>query len=151
MSPSLPGFCCHSGCGFQHHVVLVELRVEGADLALPVGVVERVVDRGGRNAQPRCGHAVDRKLNRVGAGLLIRGHVFQLRQLLQLRHKFVGPLVQLVRVGIFERVLVLRAAYAIVDRDVLHRLHVEVHALHLRQIGLQPPNHVGGADVLGTR
>ena len=74
------------------------------------------------------------ELNARGAGLLVGGHVFQFGQLLQLRHELVGPLVQLVGVGIFERVLVLRAAHAIVDRDVLHRLHVEVHALHLLQI-----------------
>ena len=74
------------------------------------------------------------ELNRPGAGLLIGGHVFQLGQLLQLRDKFVGPLVQLVGVGIFERVLVLRAAHAVVDRDVLHRLHIKMNPLHLLQI-----------------
>ncbi len=67
------------------------------------------------------------------AGLLIGGHIFQFGQLLQLRHEFVGPLVQFVGVGIFERVLILRAADAVVHRDVLHRLHVEVHAVHLAQ------------------
>ena len=30
---------------FEHHVVLVQLREDGGDLALAEGVVERVVDR----------------------------------------------------------------------------------------------------------
>ena len=30
---------------FQHHVVLVQLRKYGGDLALPEGVVQRIVDR----------------------------------------------------------------------------------------------------------
>ena len=89
--------------------------------------------------------------DRARARLLVGGHVFQLGQLLQFGDKLVGPLVQFVRVGIFKRVLVLRAAHAIVDRDVLHRLHVEMDARHLLQAGLQPADHVGGADVALAR
>ena len=37
--------------GFQNHVILIQLRVQGVDLALPEGVVERVVDGGGRDAE----------------------------------------------------------------------------------------------------
>ncbi len=39
------------GQRFQDHVVLVELRVHGVDLALAVGVIERVVDGGRRDTQ----------------------------------------------------------------------------------------------------
>ena len=53
----------------------------------PIGVVERVVDGGGRDAQARGGDAVDDQLNRQAAGLLVGGHVLQLRQLLELRRR----------------------------------------------------------------
>ena len=119
---------------FQNHVVLVELRVHRADLPLAEGVVQRVVDGRRRDAQARGGDAVDDQRNRQPAGLLVGGHVFQFRQLLQLLDEAVGPQVQLVRIGIFERVLVLRAAHAVIHRDVLHRLHEELDALHLLQL-----------------
>ena len=128
-------------------MILIQLRVQRADLALPVGIVQRVVDGGRRNAKPRCRHAIDVQMQRASARLLVGGHILQFRQLLQLRDKLVGPLIQFVDVRIFERVLVLRTAHAIIHRDVLHRLHVQVHAGHLREIGLQPANHIGGAHV----
>ena len=76
------------------------------------------------------------------AGLLIGGYVLQLGQLLELGDKLAGPLLQFVGVGIFQRVLILGAADAIVDGDVLHRLHVEVNPGDLLQIVLQPADHV---------
>ena len=66
---------------------------------------------------------------------------------MQFRDEAVGPIVQFVRIGIFQRVLILSAADAVVDGDVLHRLHVELDSLNLLQAGLQSANHVGGADV----
>ena len=44
MSFSESGFCWNFGIDLQHHVVLVQLREDGGDLALAEGVVERVVD-----------------------------------------------------------------------------------------------------------
>ena len=71
--------------GLKDHVVLVELRIEGVDLALAEGVVERVVDGGGRDAEARRGDAVDHPAETALApGLLVGGHVFQLGQLLKL-------------------------------------------------------------------
>ena len=61
-------------------MILVELRVERIDLALAVGVIERVVDCGRRNAQARCSHAIDREHNGLRAGLLIGGDVLNIRQ-----------------------------------------------------------------------
>jgi len=119
---------------------------------LPISVVERVVDRSGRNGPARCSHAVDGQLNRVGAGLLIRGHVFQLRHLLQLRHKVLVHWFSSSVSGFFKRVLVLRAAHAIVHRDVLHRLHIETHALTCaRLVCRRPESHSEALMPLGTR
>ena len=75
----------------QNHVVLIQLRIHRVDLALAKGVVQRVVDGGRRDAQPRSGDAVDHQRDGKPARLLIGGHILQLRQLLQLRDKAVGP------------------------------------------------------------
>ena len=107
-------------------MVLIELRVKGVDLPLAVGVVERVVDGVGRNAQPRRRHPINRKVQSACVGLLVGGDILNFLQPLQLADELVGPLVQLVAIGILQRVLVLGAADAVIHRDVLHRLHVEL-------------------------
>ena len=76
--------------------------------------------------------------------LLVGGDVAQLGQRLQLLDQPRRPLRQLLRVGVFEAVLVLRAADAVFHRQVLHRLHVERDALDLGQLGLQAPDDVAG-------
>ncbi len=111
--------------GLQDDVVLVELRVHRVDFALAIGVVESVVQGRGGNSEARRGDPVNRKKKRLGAGLLIGGDVFQAFEPLQLGHEFVGPFIQLVFVGILEGVLILGASDAVVDADVLHRLHVQ--------------------------
>ena len=128
-------------------MILVQLRVHGADLALPVGVIEGTVDCGRRNAKPRCGYAIDDQRYRQAPGLLVGGHIGKLGQLLHLVDKLSGPQIQLVLVGILQRVLVLCAADTVVHRNVLHRLHVELDARNLRQIRLQPANHIRGAQI----
>jgi hypothetical protein len=60
--------------------------------------------------------------------------------------------VELIGTRVLERVLVLSTAHPVVDREVLHRLHVELDARHLRQLGIEAPDHVGGRDAaLGER
>ena len=70
-----------------------------------------------------------------------------MRQLLHLIDQPSGPQVQLVRIRIFQRVLVLGTADAVIHRDVLHRVHVKHDALDRLEARLQPANHIGGADV----
>ena len=123
-----------TGRGFQNHVVLVELRVEGADLPLAVGVIERVVD--GVGAMPSR-DAVTRSIDSETARPPVcwsvatsssSGSLFNSPTNL-LVHSFNSLLI-----GILQRVLVLGAADAVIHRDVLHRLHVELHALDLRRL-----------------
>ena len=73
------------------HVILVQLRVHGVDLALAEGVVQCVVDGCRRDAQSRRRHPVDRQRHRQPSGLLIGSHVFQLGQLLQFGDESIGP------------------------------------------------------------
>ena len=54
----LAGSCWKRG-SLEDDVVLVDLRVHGVDLALAEGVIERVVDGRGRDAEARRRDAVD--------------------------------------------------------------------------------------------
>ena len=60
---------------FQDHVILIELREDRGDLALAKGVVERVVDVGGQNAEARSGVAIDREGGEQALIQLIAGNV----------------------------------------------------------------------------
>ena len=85
---------------FKNHMVLVQLRIHGADLPLSISVVERAVNRRGRNSKPRCGYSIDNQRYCQSTGLLVGSHIGQLRQLLHLLHQLGRPQVQLVRVRI---------------------------------------------------
>ncbi len=137
--------------GFEDHPVLVQLREHGRDLALAERVVQRVVDHLRGDAEPRRGVAIDVQPRLETAVLLIARDVAQHRQRLQLRQKARHPGGQLAGVGVFEAVLKLRPADAIVDRDVLHRLHEQRDAFDLGQRRLQPPNHVARAQIAARR
>src|SRR5712672_1619409 len=54
---------------------------------------------------------------------------------------------QLFRVDILQAVLKLRAADAIFDGEVLHRLHEERDAIDISQLGLETPDNVGGGNL----
>ena len=130
--------------GLQNHVVLIQLRIHRINLALAKRIVERIVDRRRRHTQPGSSRPVNDQRHRQPTQLLIRSNVFELRQLFQLRHKAVGPIIQLVLIRIFQTVLILRSAYAVVDGNVLHGLHEYLNVLHILQLRLQPSNNIRG-------
>ncbi len=131
---------------FQDDVILVQLREERGNLPLAERVVERVVNRLRRDAEPRRRHAVNHQGRLRAVRLLVGGHVAELRQRLHFRDELRRPLVQFVGIRVFERVLILRAAHAVFHRQILHRLHVQRDAFDLRQFRLQAPDHVARAD-----
>src|SRR5208283_4033312 len=67
----------------EYHMVLVYLRIHRADLPLTESVIQSVIDGRRRDAQSRSGDPVDHQGYRHPSQLLIGGHVFQFRQLLQ--------------------------------------------------------------------
>ena len=75
MSLSASGPILEFGIDLQHHVVLVERGVHGRDDALAEGVVERVVDGRGQDAEARGDLAVDRDVEQRPGILLIGGDV----------------------------------------------------------------------------
>ena len=68
------------GLHFHHHVILIQLCVHHRDLALPEGVVERVIDVLRGNAHASGGNAVDGQTGFEAAILLIAVHIGELRQ-----------------------------------------------------------------------
>ncbi len=137
---------------FEDDVVLMGLRVEGRHLALTERVVERVVERLRSHAEARRGHAIDVERKRIPIRLLIGDDVLQLRELLELSDELARPGRELDRVRIFERVLELRAAHAILDREILHRLQVSAYPLNRLHLRAQTKDDVARRAVaLGAR
>lgn len=127
-------------------MVLVGLSVERRHLALAVGVVEGVVDRLRRDAETRCGDTIDIERNGVAAGLLIGDNILNLRQSAKLCEQLVRPLVQLFTARVFHGVLILRAADAVFDREVLHWLQISLDAWNLAKFCLEAVDNFAGAD-----
>ena len=138
----------------EDHAILVGLRIDRRDLALAEGVVERVVDRLHRDAEPAGGFAVDLDLHAQAALLRLRGDVEQPRgPAAAARVSFSDHSMHLAGVGADQRVLILRAARPRADLDVLHRLEVDGHAGDRRDRPLQAADDVvdGRAALVARR
>ena len=93
-------------------------------------VVQRVVDRGRRDAEAAGGRAVDVDVRLQAAVLQVAGDVGELRQLPQPVDQLRHPRRRARRRSASStRELILRAADAVLDRQVLHRLHVQRDAV----------------------
>jgi hypothetical protein len=124
------------------HVILVSRIVNRRYLALAEGVIERVVDQGDRNAEPRRRIAVDDDIRFQPIVLLVAIYLRHLRNLLQLSEDLRRPCKQLVRTVGLECVLILRVGGATADADVLHRLQKQRCPWNLRQLAAQPADHL---------
>jgi hypothetical protein len=78
---------------------------------------------------------------------LIGGNIPELRLLSELRNHPFCPCVEFRLIGIFQRVLKLVAAGAVIDCQVLYGLQVEMYAIHLLQFGLEPVDYRCSVDV----
>ena len=130
----------------QDDVIAVELGEILRHLALADGVVDRRVDQRRLDAEACRPVAIDGQRRRGGVRLLIAGDVGELRQALQLRHQLGRPDIELVEIGVLQRVLVLGPAEPAADLDVLRDLEIEIGALDGRQLRAQP-----GDDLVGAR
>ena len=133
------------GGDLEHNVILVELGEDRRDQPLPEGVVKGVIDHLRGHAQPRSGVAIYHEVGFKTAGTLITGNVPQLGNLLQPLQELGYVIGQLLGVGIFKCVLILRAADPVLDGNVLYRLHVEDDPGNLADVRLQTTNNVGRA------
>ena len=132
---------------FKHHVILVQLRVDGRDLALAEGVIQGLVDRLGGDAQARSRVTLDGQVGFEAAVLLVRRDVAQLRQSLQPSHQPRRPLIEVLQVVSLQGVLVLRARWPAAHPDVLHGLHEKRRPSDARRLASNPPDHLIGADL----
>ena len=101
----------------------------------------------GEMPEPRGGVAVDLDRDVRRGDLLVGGDVLQLRQLSASPLDDRRPVVELVDIGVGQRVLVLGAAQAPADADVLPRLHEEFGALDRRHLGAQALDDLVGGHV----
>jgi hypothetical protein len=128
-------------------VVLIRLRIKSADLPLTERVIKGRVDLVRRNVQAGSGGAIHVEMHADAIVLLIGGDVGHLGQLAQLSHHFCSPLIQLRDIGIFQCVLVLRPADAIVHREVLDGLKIKVDPWNLINASLETSYHFGCGEM----
>ena len=112
----------------QDDAILVGLSVDGRNLPLAEGVIERVGDALHRYAEPSGLFAIDVDLHTRAAFLRFGGDFAQCRITTQTARQLVGPFDHFGAVGRHQRVLVLRAARASGNLDVLRRLEIDGHA-----------------------
>ena len=129
------------GLHLQHHPVLVELGEDGRDLALAEGVVERVVDHLGRDAESGGGGAIDAHGGLETLILLVARHVAELGQCAEALHEPGRPGGELDEIRILQAVLVLRPAHAIFHGQVLDGLEIERDPADLGKGGAQAVDH----------
>ena len=129
----------------QNDVVLVQRRVHRRNDALTEGIGQGIVDGGGQDAMARRRVAVDRDIEPGAAIFLIARHVGDAGQASESVEEQRGPVIQLGRIGVGERELVLGLGQARADGDVLGRLHIERDALDLGEFRAQPIDHLVGA------
>ena len=138
----------------QHHLVLVALGVDRRDLPLRIGIVQRVVDRHGADAEPRRGVAVDHHVHLRAGAVLVGGRRRRCPGVaFSLSSSADRPVAQLAPgPGVIMRELVLRAALPAAAAQILRREQEGLHAADLLQRLAQPGDHLFGRDAaLGQR
>src|ERR1700719_2670709 len=106
-------------------MVLVQAFIDVGDLALAEGVAEGVVDVLEAHAEAAGGIAVDDDVAGQAAHLLIRIDVAQFRDLGEALLEDGGPVDEVGQIVGLQRVLVLRAAKAASDGEILNSLQIE--------------------------
>ena len=122
-------------------MILVQLFVHGGYLALAEGIVERVVDELGGNAEAGGGGAVVLNEALQAAILLVAIEVRDGANVPQLLEHFRRELDEVVQIIAAHRELILRGAHTSADAEVLRGLQIERRAGHSQQLGTETRNH----------
>ncbi|MNI18405.1 hypothetical protein D3C73_718120 [compost metagenome] len=131
----------------DHHAVLVDVRVDGGDLALPEGAVQRTVDGADRDAQARGLGAVDLDVLAQAGVVDVGADIAQLRVLLQRRLQLGQPFLQRGQIVALQRDAVLRAlavATTIIAGQVLDRAQAQLQVRVAVGLRTQPCQCVCG-------
>ena len=110
---------------FEHHAILVGLRVDRRDQPLAERVVQGIVDGRDADAEAAGGVAVDVDEGLQAPVLQVAGDVADLRRVLSRSTSFGTHSLEPLGVRVLHDELELRAADAILDGQVLHRLEVD--------------------------
>src|SRR5262249_30908464 len=122
------------GKNLQNQPISIELGEKLSDLALPVGVIEGVVDRLRGDSKP-CGLvAIDGDLELRRPRQKIARHVVQLRQGPQLVLELLRPLDKFGDIRILERELERGTGEPSANSDVLRRLEEQVYSRDLCEL-----------------
>ena len=103
------------------------------------------------DTEARCRIAIDNQMQLEAIGLLIGRNVGEFGTLAHFCEQARRPRGEFVWIGIFNRVLILRAAHARIDGQILHRLQINRDARDQLQLWLQARDDLadaGGADVV---
>ena len=126
--------------------------VDGRHLALAEQIVERGVDLGLVESEPRGRVVID---HQARLQPLVLGVGVDVGELRQLAHHAPHPRLPDAQVGdgvCLQRVLVLRAGGAAADPDVLNRLQIQIRTRLMPELAAQPRDHLIRADAaLGAR
>jgi hypothetical protein len=122
-------------------VVLVRLCVEGADLALTESIIKSGVNVVWGDTHARRGRPVDDQIFSQSPKLSVCSDVPQLWLFAQFCNHLFSPRIEFGLIRVFQCVLELIAAGAIIHREVLYRLQIEVNAFHFSQLGIKPADH----------
>ena len=106
-------------------MVLIQLRQDRGHQPLTEGAVQRIVYLFRGHTEPGRRVAIDDDHGPAPAVLLVAGNVGQLRARPEGGEEPVRPCRELGGVGMLEAELILRPADAILDRQILNRLHVQ--------------------------
>ena len=136
------------GIGFQDHAILVGLGEDGGNDALAEAVIQRIVNRRGRDAEARRGVAVHLE---IGGQTLVQergGDIADRLHLAQLGQQLGNELVQAGAGRGLQHELVLRAAHHRINGQVLHRLQIKGNARHAVRVFFQAVHNRGHAVAL---
>jgi len=133
-------------------VVLVRLCVEGADLALTESIIKSGVNVVRGDTHARGGRPVDDQIFGQSPKLSVCSYVPQLWLFAQFCNHLFSPGIEFGLIRVFQCVLELVAAGAIIHREVLYRQQIEVNAFHFSQFGIKPADYCCRVHVaLGRR
>ncbi|MNX62827.1 hypothetical protein D3C86_938040 [compost metagenome] len=144
------GLAALLGVQFQNHVVLVDLGLEFVDLALAECVVQRFVDIAGGQTKTRRSAAVDADVSDAAAQLQVIGNIAERRISPQFFRQALGPGAQGRAIVALEHVLILGAARAGAEVDVLPCTQVQDDARHFHQLRANPVDELAGRDIAVT-
>src|SRR6266481_3659123 len=125
------------GSDFQHHVILIQAFINVGDLALAKGIAKSVVNILNRDAKTAGGVAVNDHGTLQAMHLLVGVDVAELRDFLQPLHDDGRPVGEVAEIVRLKRVLILRAAEASPNIEVLTSLQVQGST---RDFGSLPTN-----------